>query len=434
VAILALCASVAGTGVASNAGSLGGLGTGPWQAGGPAALSPAKTVAWSQYGYDAGHSGFNASEKTLNAKNVSSLQVAWSDPIIQAQGIALDDGTLYVTDANDGELAALDATTGAQKWATSLQLGTFGSFPAQPAVAGGTVLSPCGNTVSGQFKTGICGLNAKNGKVKWSQLCSAGYCGISTSPAVYGGLAYYQFSDNYFTEYTQAVEPKSGRIAWSDAGTYDCKDAGQGGTLPLPAGSGYVFAPFACTGSQKNQVEVCALVASSGANGWCTVLPTQYITSMFEGEGKLFVTDSYNTNNMVALDETSGKVIWSISLPDISSDAFAVANDRVFIQLHNGNGLDALSAKTGALLWSQKADINGAISVANGVVYTNGGGCYNGCSAITALDEKTGATLWESPAGNGASSATAIIADGTVYAGCYNMCAFTLPQDLRRRR
>jgi outer membrane protein assembly factor BamB len=425
VAILALFASIAGTGVASNAAS---------PAAGFAALPAAKSVSWPQYGYDPGHSGFNASEKTLNAKNVASLQVAWSDPIIQAEGIALDNGSLYVTDANDGDLAALDATTGAQKWATSLQLGSFGGFPAQPAVAGGTVLAPCGNTVSGQFKTGLCGLNAKNGKLKWAQLCSAGYCGISTSPAVYGGLAYYQYSDNYFTEYTQAVEPKSGRIAWTDAGTGDCKDAGQGGTLPLPAGSGYVFAPFACTGSQNNQVEVCALAASSGVTAWCSILPTQYITSMFEGEGLLFVTDSYDTNNMVALDETNGKVVWSISLPNIASDAFAVANGRVFVNLHNGNGLYALAAKTGAVLWTQTADIGNAISVANGIVYTNGGGCNNGCSAVTALDEKTGAAIWASPAGNGSSSATAIIADGTVYAGCYDVCAFALPQNLRRRR
>ena len=114
---------------------------------------------------------------------------------------------------------------------------------------------------------------------------------------------------------------------------------------------------------------------------------------------------------------------WTLSLPNIASDVFAVSDGRVFINLHNGNGLYAVSAKTGKTLWMQTSDIGNAISVANGIVYTTDGAG----AAIVALNEPTGAIIWTSQAGNGESSATPVIINGTIFAGCYNMCAFKLP-------
>ncbi|HEY1883006.1 MAG TPA: PQQ-binding-like beta-propeller repeat protein [Candidatus Cybelea sp.] len=391
-----------------------------------------KSQAWPQYGYDSGHSGFNPLEKVIGAKNVSTLQIAWNNQnIIQPSGIVVAGSVAYVADQDqaNGSVFALNANTGKQKWATDVGLnGSWGSFEAVPAVSGNVVLTPCSNNSPSNFKTGICGLNAKSGKLMWSQLCVAGYCGLTTSPGVTGSVAYYQFSDNYFTEYTQAVDPKTGHVLWQDAGTSDCKDAGPGGDLPLPAAGGYIFAAAACQGSQHNETDVCALATSSGTSVWCRDLQTQYITSLFEGGGTLYATASGgSTSKLVALNEKRGTVKWSKTLPNIASDAFAAADGRVFIDFHNATGLIAFSARNGKQLWTQTTGVTAAISVANGIVYTDAGGGNNGDHAITALNEKTGAIVWGSDAGNGASPATAVVLKGTIYAGCYTMCAFRLP-------
>jgi outer membrane protein assembly factor BamB len=386
------------------------------------------TQSWPQYGYDPGHSGFNPLDTAITKKNVAQLKLAWSrSTIIQPTGIVTSGKTLYVADGNQpaGAVYALDASTGKIAWNAKVGLnGGWGSFAAVPAVSGNVVVTPCGNKLTGaSLKTGICGLNAKSGKRLWSQLCKAGYCGISTSPAVYNGLAYYQFSDNYFTEYTAAVHPDTGKVAWTVPGASDCKDAGQGGDLPLPAANGYVFAPFACAGAKQDVTEVCALSAATGATAWCRPLSTQYITSLFESGKQLFATDSGSAGNyLVALDQSNGKVQWSKSLVNTASDVFAVASGRVFISLHNGNGLYAFDAATGKQLWVQTSNIGGGISVANGVVYTDAN------PAIVALDEKTGAVVWTSSQGNGSTPATPVLVNGTIYAGCYTMCAFTLPK------
>lgn len=398
----------------------------------PASWKPAaQMAAWPQYGYDPGHSGDNPLETKIKGGNVHNLQIVWNDKtIIQPTGIVVTGGVAYVADQDqaNGSVFALNAANGKHLWATDVGLnGSWGGFDqGAPAISGNVVVTPCSNKSSSNFKTGICGLNAKTGKKLWSDLCSAGYCGLLTSPAVYQGLAYYQYSDNYFTEYTRAVDPTSGKVAWNNANTPDCKDAGQGGNLPLPAANGDVFAPFDCGGSQHNENGVCAYSAANGATVWCKNLQTQCVSSLFESKGTLFATDTYNTNNLVALNEKTGAVEWSVSLPNVADDYFAVANGSVFINLHNGAGLYAYSAKTGKTLWHQTTVPSYGLSVANGILYTDTDGGNNGDYAIIALNEKTGSVIWKSQAGNGASPATPIILNGSVYAGCYTMCAFTL--------
>jgi outer membrane protein assembly factor BamB len=155
---------------------------------------------------------------------------------------------------------------------------------------------------------------------------------------------------------------------------------------------------------------------------------TQYVTSLFKGGGTLYATESgASTSKLVALNESSGNIKWSVTVPNIASDAFAVADGRVFVDFHNATGLIAFSASNGKQLWAQTTAVTSAISVANGIVYTDAGGGNNGDHAITALNPKTGSMIWGSSAGNGASPATPVILNGTIYAGCYTMCAFTLP-------
>ncbi len=418
----------------------------------PDGMSPDEQVrGWIQFGFDSGHSGNSPSDKAFTGKNISKLQVSWNDSsIIQPAGIVVGGSVAYVDDmgqAGEG-LYALNAAGGAQKWHTPLGLnGSWGGFNrAVAAVAGNIVVSPCSNASSSKFLTGLCGVNAKTGKVLWTTYCMqyqgnpcGGLTNEGTSPTLFNGLIYLQLVEGVNEQPdTEAINPKTGARVWDVAGVFHCPDAGESSNNPLPAQDGRVFAVLGCQGPQ-GATDICAFSASSGSTAWCDTSPTVYVENLVAADGKLFVTEPSGSGvTVVALDEGSGAPQWSEMLPGANSTTIAVADGKVFVN-EPGKGVYALSATSGTLLWSNTSNTNltqgGALSVANGLVYTDGFGGNNGDAAITVLSAKTGAQVWSSNAfaGNGASPATPVIVKGTIYAGCYTMCAFTLPSGLQGR-
>lgn len=406
----------------------------------------AKTLAWPQYGFDPGHSGYNPRENTLNARNVSSLQIAWDDTaIVQPSGIVVDGRTAYVADGSQspGNLYALDAATGSQSWEANVALASA-NLLAVPAVSGNFVLSPCSTGSGNTLRSGLCGLSAKSGKVRWSTFCvpyhsytCAGVFNHGTSPTVFGGLAYFQMTNGANEQPDiDAVDPKSGNVVWDVGGPYlyHCPDAG-GPQNPLPAANGYVFAVIPCQSHGTQTVtEICALSATSGAAAWCTVSQSVYVDRLVEGEGNVFASEGIGSGtSIVAMNETNGAVRWTSASVPHNVHAIAVANHRVFV--NNSFSLYALSAQSGKTLWTQTQDTaGGTASVANGIVYTNTFGGNNGDHAIAALNEDTGSIIWASSAGNGGSTATPVILKGTVFAGCYTVCAFTSASNHSRSR
>ncbi|HEX3670736.1 MAG TPA: PQQ-binding-like beta-propeller repeat protein [Candidatus Cybelea sp.] len=414
-------------------------------------LNPnAGTAKWAQFGYDSGHSGYNPLEDTITTQNVSSLQTAWNDTsIIQPGGIVVDGGVAYVNDmgqSNEG-LYALDAATGAQKWYANLNLnGSWGGMThSVSAVSGNVVVSPCSNGSSSPFLTGLCGVNARTGKILWTYYCSqyqgGGCSGIvnGTSPAVYNKLVYAQITQGVNEQPdTEALDPKTGNVVWDVAGIYHCPDGGDASSDPLPAANGLVFAVLACQGP-SGATEICALSAASGAEAWCDTTSNIYVGGLIAGAGKLYVVESIGSNTVVtALDATTGTQAWTARLPGSNYAKLATANNRVFVN-DGGIGIFALSAHNGRTKWSYTANANltqgGVLSVANGIVYADGGGGNNGNVALTALNESTGSLIWTSGSiGNGAAPVTPVILNGTVYAGCYTLCAFApSPSGLRKK-
>jgi outer membrane protein assembly factor BamB len=412
----------------------------------PAGVAAAgKTAQWLQFGYDSSHSGYNPIEKTIGTKNVSNLQIAWNDQsIIQPGGIVVDHNVAYVEDmgqSNEG-LYALDAVTGAQKWHADVHLnGGWGGFThAAAAVVGNVVVSPCSNNSSSAFLTGLCGVNAKTGKVLWKTYCTeyqgspcGGLTNEGTSPTLYGNLIYFQSVQGVNEQPdTQALNPKTGKIVWDVPGVYHCPDAGDTSDNPIPAANGKVFAVMGCGGSQ-GATEICAFSAASGSAAWCDASPTAYIQELIAGNGNLYVAEpgaSGGSGAIVALNAATGTQVWTKSLPAQNYVALATANNRVFVE-DGSAGVYALSSANGKSLWSYTANANlfhaGVLSVANGVVYADGGGGNNGNVAISAFNEKNGKLIWTSGTiGNGGANATPVIVNGKLYAGCYTVCAFTL--------
>ena len=400
----------------------------------------AASAQWPQFGYDAGQTAYNPLEKTITPQNVSSLQIAWNDQnIIQPGGIVVDKGVLYVDDQGQtgAGLYALDASTGAQKWFAQVNLnGSWGNFvhPVS-AVAGSVVVTPCSNGQS-SFLTGVCGVNANTGAIVWSHFCTqyqGGGCeGIinGTSPTFYEGRIIFQNTEGINEQPdTEALNPKTGALVWDVPGQYHCPDAGDVSGNPMPGTSGLVFAVLGC-GSQSGATEICALSAKSGSAAWCDISPTAYVQSLIAASGKLFVNvPSSSGSAVIAYDAKTGAQLWQASLPG-AGITMAQAATRLFVSVAR-YGVFALSTKNGAALWSYTGNSNytqgNVLSVANGVVYTDGGGGNNGNDGLTAINEATGALISASSFGNGAAPATPVIVNGAVYAGCYTLCALTLP-------
>jgi outer membrane protein assembly factor BamB len=403
----------------------------------------AKAAQWPQFGYDLGHSGYNPLEKTLGTTNVSKLKVGWNDQsLIQPNGIVYDKNLLYVDDMGQSNagLYAFNAATGAQKWYADVNLnGGWGSFNrAVSAVAGNMIVTPCGNGSTTQFLTGLCGVNATNGKVLWKTYCTlyqgSGCEGLvnGTSPVYDGKNVIVQITQGVNEQPdTEAFDPKTGKNVWDVAGIYHCPDGGLTSGAPLPVAGGNVLGVLACQG-KNGATEICALNSASGSSQWCYQSGNIYVQTMIADANKFYVViPGGSTNTVIAFNAKSGAQIWKASIPAQNGSALAVDATQLYIE-NGANGLYALKASNGKPVWSYTANgnmiVGGAVSVANGIVYTNGGGGNNDNVAIAAFNAKTGKLIYStSSVGNGSAPATGIVVNGTVYAGCYTLCAFTLP-------
>jgi outer membrane protein assembly factor BamB len=410
------------------------------------AVVPDATAAqWPQFGYDQGHSGYNPLEKTITTGNVSKLQIGWNDSsIVQPGGIVFDKNVLYVDDMGqtNAGLYALNANTGAQKWYANVNLnGGWGSFThAVSAVAGNVIVTPCSNGSTTQFLTGLCGINSTNGKMLWQTLCTL-YQGSGCSGLVNGGTSPSYDGKNVYAQITQGVNeqpdtsafnPKTGKIIWAVPGIYHCPDGGySSGGNPLPVAGGLVFAVLACQGT-NGATEVCAFNGGSGAQAWCQNTPTIAVLQMAADTKNLYVVEPTTSGNTVlALNAKSGAKVWAANVPGANGAALAVDKNRVYV-VDGGFGVYAFKVTNGNKVWSYTANgnmfVGGQATVANGILYTNGGGGNNDNVAIAAFNDANGKLIYStSSVSNGSSPASGIVVNGTVYTGCYTLCSFKLP-------
>jgi hypothetical protein len=412
---------------------------------GRVAVPDAVKAEWLQFGYDPGHSGYNPLEKTLNATNVSKLAIAWNDQqIIQPNGIVAGNNVLYVDSMgqkNEG-LYAFDSATGKKKWRADVNLsGGWGSFQhAVSAIAGNMVVTPCSNASTTKFLTGYCGVNATTGKIVWKAYCTeyqGSPCpglanGVDTSPAYDKNLIFGQITEGVNEQPdTLAFDPQTGKTVWDVAGVYHCPDAGYTSENPLPVSGGEVFAVLGC-GDAKGNTEICAFVESSGKAAWCNESPTPYIEEMVADASRLYVVEPGGSTMVVqAFAVKSGASVWKANIPAQNGSGLAVDTSRLYVE-DGAAGVYALQSGNGKPVWSNTSNgnlyVGGAIAVANGLVYTDGGGGNNGNVAIAAFNTSKGKLVYSTTTiGNGGSQASGVVVNGTMYTGCYTLCAFAIP-------
>jgi outer membrane protein assembly factor BamB len=387
----------------------------------------ANMLAWPQLGFDSGHSGYNPKEMTLSPQNVAKLKLLWSTPTDNtAQGLVSAKGVLYGESSD--MLYALN-TKGTIMWS----IGGMNTAARAPAVAENLVLASC-STSQGP---GLCAYENKNGAASWSLLVTCFGCGLTSTPTVEKHIAYAEYGIGG-TAY-DALNAKTGALVWDTGSGNHC--SGNGNANADPVAGGMAYYTVGCVGTDDH-TSICAFNAKNGTAGWCTELGSgcgiAATHGVSEAQGALFANVSYSgscAEQIVALNAKSGTQEWAVNIQGnnpLGPTQPAVAKGVVY-DIVGGSNLEAFSAKSGSLLWTQTGVVNfgQGVSIANGVAYTLCGGT----SGLCAINAKTGKILWSSGTGGGSAGSltTPVILNGVVYASCgtANFCAFGLSKDPR---
>jgi outer membrane protein assembly factor BamB len=334
-----------------------------------------------QYQYNAQHTG----DYSPVAGPVSpNGQLKWSftagSVVISCPAIA--NGVVYVGSA-DGNLYALNATTGTQLWNYTVDLGY-----SSPAVVNGVVYV-------GSEDGNVYALNATTGTQLWNFTTvwnNQNGNSIESSPAVANGVVYVGSLDNN----VYALNATTGAKVWN----YTTGSA----VWPSPAVSnGVVY-----VGS--NDGNLYALNATTGAKVWNYTTGSDVYSSPAVSNGVVYVGS--NNGNVYAINATTGTKLWNYTAGRLVWSSPAIANGIVYAGSDDGN-LYAINATTGTELWNYTTGnpVFSSPAVANGVVYV---GSFD--KNFYAINATTGTELWNYTTGNPVFSSPAV-SNGVVYVG-----------------
>jgi outer membrane protein assembly factor BamB len=225
----------------------------------------------------------------------------------------------------------------------------------------------------------------RNLKLKWTYATGTA---VYSSPAVVNGVAYIGSADGN----VYALDANTGTKLWNyqTGDVVSNSPAVANGVVYVGSNDDYMYALNASTGS---------LVWRHGVGFVDSSAPAVANDTVYVG------VVEYEGPSLYALDTKTGTKLWTIGSGWVQSSP-AVANGVVYFAFFNGP-LCALKANTGHLLW-YLSGFGGSPAVKNGVVYAGGN------NGMNALDASNGAVLWNYPeAGPGDSSPA--VADGVVY-------------------
>jgi outer membrane protein assembly factor BamB len=162
---------------------------------------------------------------------------------------------------------------------------------------------------------------------------------------------------------------------------------------------------------------VYALNATTGALVW--KYPAGGISSPAVASGIVYVGSG--DHNVYALNATTGALVWKYTTGGIVDSSPAVVGGVVFVGSEDAK-VYALNASTGALKWSTTgAEVLSSPAVAGGLVYVS---MYNNCK-VYALNATTGLSVWNYATGSVVTSSPAV-AGGLVYVGSFDDKVYAL--------
>jgi outer membrane protein assembly factor BamB len=358
---------------------------------------------WRQYGFNPAHTSYNKVETTLNKFNVNQLALFWMSETFHAPGSAPTLGFTTIFIAADGRVRALNADTGAPRWA---RLSCSGKGTQQPAIVHGLLLV-------GDNGGDLAAYDPATGNQVW---CDDESGSITSAPAVAEDTV-------FITNGVDAValDPVTGVRRW----TFTAADFNPLTQTPAIA-NGRVFV----TGGNS----VFALDQTTGNRIWRHNLELQEnISAPSVANGLVYVGGTA----LYALSATDGHIVWRSRSVGVNVTTPAVAEGRVFVNSQDPQfGLFAFSASNGTLLWRSQmpGEAEATVTVANGVIYD-----IADTGELMMFDAETGAFLAsvEDPDGKPFRSefgSQPTVADGVVYVATGDCCspnrvdAFRLPQ------
>lgn len=298
-------------------------------------------------------------------------------------------GLLYV--GLTGEVLAIDASSGTQRWQFPVRGGAGGL-----AAANGLLYFSSGRT--DQDAT-MYALDANTGFPRWQ------VPGCCTSVEA-DGVLYVAGLD------VMALDAGTGAQRWLFRPPYGTVH----GTPVVANGMVYVGA----VGS-PHAWAIYALDASTGAQRWWFSMSGDTVFTPAVGNGMVYIgtADGRTRRTLYALDATTGVQRWRIQTDmqgDYTTpldDTPAVANGLVYVGTELG--IMALDASTGARRWELGNDDPISFPVAaNDVVYGVSGKLYPQPNSVIALDAHTGGQRWKFPVG-ALAIPTPVVANGMVY-------------------
>jgi eukaryotic-like serine/threonine-protein kinase len=365
-------------------------------------VATAEATDWPQFHFAADHTGFNPNESTLTPSNVSGLNQQWATAIGpgSTSSPAVVGGTVYVG-ANDSNVYAVDAATGAVRW--TAPTGALINL-SSPAVEGGRVFI-------GSTDQKLYAFDAATGAQLWTATTGRA---IQAPPSEADGVVY-AASDQLY-----AFDAATGALIWS---------ADTGGPVlfssPTPVG-GRVFVGAFDTATLFGMLE--AFDATTGARLWTATgfgaiqgAPVVVGNSVYIGASAFGVK---------AFDASTGAELWTTNTTGSIINTPAVANGRLYVADQVGN-MYGLDASTGAIVWktsiltrAERFEFSSP-ALANGVVYIGGSDAIGTSGQLWAFDAATGSVLW-SVFVSGVVSASVAVADGRLYAASGKLYAFGL--------
>jgi polyvinyl alcohol dehydrogenase (cytochrome) len=366
--------------------------------------------------------------------------------------------TLYLGTQTGAYLLAINATSGALKWATQLDSHALAIDTDSPVVYNGAIyvgvasLEEAASTDPSypccSFRGSVMSLNAATGAVNWKYYTVPnGYTGGSVwgstiVPDPVHGTVYATTGNNYSTP--------------TDPAYTSCINGG-GTQASCNSPDDHFDSVLSLNMTTGGLVWSQRLGSSDDWNVACFVAPytncpngsgpdydfgsgVQLMTIQTASGPKTIIGAGQKSGIYSAFDAGTGQLLWATQVGPGSSLGgiewgSATDGNRIYVAIGNFYGIPytmsdgstsaagswaALDPATGRIIW-QVADPNGAIdlgpvTVANGVVYAASMAGAPTANTMIALNAATGSTLWSFPAGSSV-IAGASIANDTVYWG-----------------
>ncbi|HET9768194.1 MAG TPA: PQQ-binding-like beta-propeller repeat protein, partial [Thermoanaerobaculia bacterium] len=331
----------------------------------------------------------------------------------------LADGVVFFG-SGDGNLYAVDAATGKERWRFTTGEPVDGS-PAYAAPRAGAAL-----VVVASRDGFLHAVDAASGRERWRLALGAelpfhwGWDFILSTPAVDGDRLYVGSGSGEVL----AVDAASGKVIWRHA------TAGRVRSSPTVA-DGVVY-----VGSFDGHLY--ALDAATGAERWTFATEGTKLDSVSAGFDRQSIQGSpaVSADQVViggrdgmfyGVDRATGKQRWRIDhgMPWVIASP-AIADGKAVVGSSDGRFVTAVDLAVGKEVWRSRTGSNQLSSpaVAGGVVVV---GDFTG--AVIALDLTSGRELWRFLAGDGVFSSPLVV-DGTIFFGSDDGKLYALRGDL----